>query len=663
MTYEAKLIAPFDGGGLETYYKPWLIGQEAFPIIEDAYAWRGTVRKREGFVLLGTLPTTPVQGLTTYFVPSSGDESLIAFSKTKAYRFNNTTGVFDNISTFQTSGAAVSWTGGNDNYFWSCNFANSLWTTNNIDPLRFWNGANPNGWNNQKPIVSGTTRLDLCLMVIPYKGRLVVLNTQEGGVAFRQRARWSQIGTPYVLATGADPAVVPPAPFVTQDDAWRDDIPGKGGYTDADTNERIVSCGIVRDTLIVFFQRSTWRLRYTGYQIQPFIWERLNTQYGSESTFSTIAFDEHLLTFSRYGFIAADTNSVQRIDQKIPDQSFEVEAGTTTASLIRIHGIRDFYRQTAIWAYPSENTSTYPDKVLNYNYLDKTFAKFNQKFRCFGYYKTFNDLSWASATTSWEESSFPWLSPWQQADFPQVVAGESNTDSGNVYIVYDIPFANQDQPSFTITNITAANPAVVTISTPYKTDQLYMLDGTKVLINGVVGTMAGTLNGNSFTITTTPVTTFTPTTFSIAVDTSALTYISGGTITGLVNHNFSIYTKRANPYISEGYRCKLGFIDLYCTGTNGGQITVNHFVDDNTDIPILSQKVDLSDLNSDSRYVRVYLGAVARIHQIQITLSIIPLNLSQLSDPQKGAAQFELQGLVWWTRRAGRIKTSNTLLT
>jgi hypothetical protein len=566
MTYDPFLIAPWDseGAGLVEYYKPWMIGNDAFPILEDAYCWRGSVRKREGFVLLAVLPTTPVQGLRTYYVPATGDEQLIGFSTTKSYLFNNTTGVFDNISFFQTSGAAISWTGGNDDYFWSANFANSLWATNNVDNLRFWNGSTTQGWNNQKPIVNGSTRLDKCLMVFPYKGRLVILSTQEGGSAFRQRARWSQIGTPYVLATGGDPAVVPPTPFTTDDNAWRDDIPGKGGFIDADTNERIISAGIVRDTLIVFFQRSTWRLRYTGNEILPFIWERLNTQYGSEATFSTIPFDEHLLTFSRYGFVAADTNSVKRIDEKIPDQSFNVEAGTTLASLQRIHGIRDFYRQTAYWAYPLENTSVYPDRILNYNYLDRTWARFKQSFRVFGYYRTFNDLTWASSTTAWENSDFPWSGPWNQADFPQVVAADANTSSGNVYIVYDIPFEDRD-------------------------------------------------NGT--------------------------------------NYNFSIYTKRFNPYIKEGRRCKLGYVDIYCTGTENGQVTVNHFIDDEDGFPILTRTVDTSTTN-EGRYVRVYLGAIARFHQLQITLSA-----AQLADAEQGTAQFEMQGLLLWTRPEGRLKT------
>ena len=113
MSFDPRLIAPFEGGGLEEYYKPWLIGDKAFEVLEDAYAWRGVVRKREGYSLLAVLPTTPIQGLKTYFLNTASNiaEQLIGFSTTKAYLLVSTPSIqFDDISFFQTTGAAISWT-------------------------------------------------------------------------------------------------------------------------------------------------------------------------------------------------------------------------------------------------------------------------------------------------------------------------------------------------------------------------------------------------------------------------------------------------------------------------------------------------------------------------------------------------------------------------
>ena len=178
----------------------------------------------------------------------------------------------------------------------------------------------------------------------------------------------------------------------------------------------------------------------------------------------------------------------------------------------------------------------------------------------------------------------------------------------------------------------------------------------------------------------------------------------------------------------------MGYVDLYCTTMPGGEITVNHYVDDQQ-TPIFSRTVEIFSrgvvlitnieatsatattittdtahnlaegqlvtfasivgtvgrvLNDetfvvasvtnttefvinqdttgydyvqegyiysgvlpqgDAHYTRIYLGAIAHMHQLQFTLSP-----AQLADPVKGAAQFEMQGLVIWTREAGKIR-------
>ena len=50
-------------------------------------------------------------------------------------------------------------------------------------------------------------------------------------------------------------------------------------------------------------------------------------------------------------------------------------------------------------------------------------------------------------------------------------------------------------------------------------------------------------------------------------------------------------------------------------------------------------------------YTRIYLGAIAHMHQLEFTL-----NVSQILDPIQGRAQFEIQALVLWTRQEGRIR-------
>lgn len=189
------------------------------------------------------------------------------------------------------------------------------------------------------------------------------VNINTAGKAINSSGQVQQLGNP-------------PGPFSNDINAWRSDIPGKGGFNDADTSERIVSATIIKDTMIVYFQRSTWRLRYTGSEILPFIWERLNTQLGSESPYSTVAFDEVGITFSRYGWIAADTNDVARIDLDIPDDSFKFEGVNIGLSgLNKVQGIRDYYRNFAYFSYIPLNQST-TTQIYAYNYIDKSWTIF-----------------------------------------------------------------------------------------------------------------------------------------------------------------------------------------------------------------------------------------------------------------------------------------------
>ncbi|HDY87394.1 MAG TPA: hypothetical protein ENH82_04665 [bacterium] len=425
MSYEPRLIAPyFKESGLNLYFKPWIIGDDAFVEADDVFTWRGSIRKRDGFKLLARVDpevaisdismtdpavvttsadhnlqdddqvwlegitdvdyidlnntlfniteitdTTfslqsllgadidkstaagdagadgnvflPIQHLATRIVPNTLDEQLIAFTSVRAFLFNTTTGVFNDIS-FDSMPDPLLWTGGANRYHWSSNYVNALWVTNNFDLIRFWNGDAADGWSNQQFETNATNFVFKALMIFPYKNRLVLLNTSEGTVAngtrFSQRVRWSKpFASPYTTNTGAGGATVEPPPgFTTNDNAWRDDIQGNGGFADASTKEQIVTAGIVNDNLIVGFQRSTWRLRWTGNQIQPFVWEEINSHYGSEATHGTLGFDKLVFMFSRFGYVGADTNNVRRIDQKIPDQSFGTETGVNNEELARV---------------------------------------------------------------------------------------------------------------------------------------------------------------------------------------------------------------------------------------------------------------------------------------------------------------------------------------
>lgn len=451
---------------------------------------------------------------------------------------------------------SVLWTGTKDDFFYTSNYATVMWTTNNVDFLRFYNGSSTNGWADQVPALNqaGTT-LQRTLLVLPYKGRLVLLspteNTGGNNQTFFQRARFSQNGTPFYENA--------PAGFSNDPNSWLDDLPGRGGYIDADTSERIVSAEIIQDVMIVSFQFSTWRLRYTGNEVLPFVWERINTQFGSEATFSDVPFDDHKLTISRRGLVAASFNDVLRADLLIPDYVTEVQPSMTGEILGHIQGVRDYEKRLVYWIYPEINHQT-PNKILCYNYQDKTWATFTQSFTVLGRYKITADNVWQTWTTPWEGDTSTWQDPFDNINLIITVAGDVQ---GNIWQIM--------------------NEAV------------------------------STDNGQ--------------------------------------NYNFTILTNVINPYFSNGTRCKLAFYDLYVTSTDVGEITLENFTDDNNTRPWLTKKVNTKNETDLVKYVRVFLGIIARNHQIKLTLSP-----EQLADPEIGATGFQLQGVIFHTRSEGRIK-------
>jgi hypothetical protein len=545
---EPKLIANY-ASGLNQVYKPWIMPEDAFPTLNNAYVWRGNILKRQGYASISdpSQPTPlapgPVMGLVTRLDAENGDPNLVAFNTTNAYSYDPVSKLFTDIS-----GSTV-WSGTTTDFFWSDNSFRALFVTNNFDPIRYYNQYDGT-WYDLIPIVNGTTTLDACLILVSHKQRLIAFNTVESGQRFAQRARWCQIANPYATGT-------PPSTFTLSPTAWRDETPGKGGFIDAPTSEDIISVGLNRDNILVFFESSTWRLRYTGNAFNPFDWEQVNSQLGCESTFSTVDFDEVVFATSRRGIVGANTNQLQRVDNQIPD--IAVNFDSQNNGLKRIHGARHYYRELALWIYgDGESVDHLPDKILCYNYKQPSWATWDASFTCFGNAATTSSLTWDTAEFTWDSptaAALTWESSSDTSGSPFLLAGDANG------VVYEILSGTQD-------------------------------------------------------ITT--------------------------------NFGFDVLTKRFMFYGEQGKKARLYYADLYVTGTTGGEITVDHYIDEGS-VPTRTVTVSTSS-TKDTLYTRVYLGAIGRTHQLRFYLSP-----SQLADPIKGAAIFELQAMVLWVSPAGRI--------
>lgn len=595
MTVKTFLIGTIDKG-LSKGTKPWANPEDSFETMDNAYQWRGRVVRRSGYTTLGRLANgTPVMGLRTYENFGIGLQTLVAFDTTDAYQWNGTT------FSVLPSVMPVTWSGTDYQFFYTINYANAFWVTNNKPGLHGWtvtlfagaagtgtaatvnvtapgntvavndlvyflnvtgppaannlvyaivtaiivpgtsftvqvqsvNGKPPDptfafvngipttgmvldsmktvanqdgiryygnltngtGWANYNPPLNGTVALAGALLIFAYRGYLVFLNTTEGnenGVSnFGNRARWTQIGTPYY----SEP--VPDFPNLQGVDfnAVRDDLFGRGGANDAPTNEVIVAAAFIRDILVVYFERSTWRLRFVNNAQNPFVWERVNIELGASCTFSSIPFDKGLMAIGNRGIVISDGNDTDRFDEDIPDAIFNIRQ--LEHGLQRVYGIRTFRTKLNYWTYPSSENplGTYPDKVLVFNYDTKNWSFFDDCFTCFGYYyQTGTGLTWGEITEDWSAlGHISWDSGISQSGYEHIVAGNQQ---GYVLQLEEPTEGNYcvNSPSLEVTDIvgsvlTSANNNLV--------------DGSWIKLTGVTGTTFSdgvSLNDRNFKI-------------------------------------------------------------------------------------------------------------------------------------------------------------------
>lgn len=546
------------------------------------------------FITFTYAPGLPVMGISSREVAATNAEETIFFDTTYAYTY---------VNNFLEFIPGTTWTGTDYNFFWTTNYwVNAIttkifWATNYSgrlgDPIRYTDG---NAWSNFAPqIDSAGNLLTQCLCMIPFRGRLVTFNTLEGpnlagSFPFTNRIRWAAIGTPFTAADLATNIVDFNA------NAWRDDIIGQGGFLDIPTAQDIVSVGFVRDNIVVYCERSTWQLKYTGRSIAPFQIERVNSEIGSESTFSSVQFDTSLVTVGDKGIVECDSFKSSLIDIKIPDLVFSFNNLNQGHS--RVCGIRDFVQRLAFWTYvDSENTTyalKYPNRRLVYNYENQSWAIFTDSLTFLGNFQPRTSRTWADIHKSWSSQNVTWSS--RPALIPLIVGG---TQHGFIEKL-DSQGTNDD--SLIIAGLTgdASSPPIPLIFTVYDHNlqtgnfiQPSLLEGTYAasiteLILQITVIDKDSFNARGWSNDTNSFSTF------IALGTGV--YRGGGKIS--VKDNFNIVSKKFN-FADLGENIQLGYIDLLCNNNKFGSFTAKLYVDYNNSQPANTFPQNISSIDGE----------------------------------------------------------------
>jgi hypothetical protein len=667
MAFDRFLIAPF-GEGWRTDLRPWLIPDEAFQQLNNAYVFRGRVRKRFGsklmgfgatssqdeqlfsrlrinidttdgsgdasgtvpgdifgigqlfsigasiytvdhtgtpaamlstdgttitasyntstgaYVFLGApinttvwfYPAEPVMGLTQYQGAPINNWPAYAFDTQFAYVF---AGGF-----WQRSGTGSNpiWHGTNDQYYWATNWeglnqsTQYMFVTNfnatigtpgaNDDPIWYFDGATWAKFDADYTVFNAAGNfIFTARIILPFKNRLVMLNTVEqladnsSNSAYQQRARYCHYGSPFsggpIDSSGSNPFA-----WLEKNQTNGANKADGGGFIDAATDEAIVSAEFIKDRLIVYFERSTWELAYTGNQVYPFTWQKINTELGSEATFSSVPFDKTILTIGNTGVHACNGANVERIDNKIPDYVFEIIDKAT--GVARVAGIRDYYTEMVYWTFPSteqNQNNIFSTKILTYNYKSNSWGVNDDSITAWGYFEQQETATWASTTTTWEDTLNAWDSGPTQAQFRQVIAGNQQ---GFIFIVSaDLTRnANALQITDMANSGSGVNLSVINHNLNVG-DYVYIQDAT-----GVSG-----VNLGIFRVTT-----------YVSVNVVRIgpvqitgTYEGGGTLARV--SNIGILSKQWNPYVNKGRDVYLARIDFGVTATSDGEVTVDYY--------------------------------------------------------------------------------------
>lgn len=587
-------------------------------------------------------PGLPVMGLVTYEKPETSTEDVIAFDTQFAYQFGN--------NGWERMGTAL-WTGSNSQFFWGANWNGLtssdiyLFVTNynagsdltDSDTIQYWDGSTWTSFNPGFSSSVATNTVVTARIIIPFKDRLVLLNVVENtGVGpgtnarYVNRCRFSWNGSP------------------VDSTAFYEDVPGKGGYIDAPTKEAIITAQFLKDRLIVYFEASTWELAYTGNQILPFVWQRINTELGAESTFSQVPFDKVVLGVGNVGIHACNGSNVERIDDKIPDEVFNIHNDNN--GIERVAGIRDYYTEMVYWTFPSQDRdSSYPfnNKVLTYNYKNGNWAFNDDSITAFGYWQTVAagtslGLSWSQATMTWNQANNSWTSGTLQAKFRNVIAGNQQ---GYVFIID--PELSVNSPSLQITNLVYSSflgTAIFSIDHNLKVGDYVKIENAQGVtsLNGLIRQVVSVLSG-SFVIDT-------------LGDTITGTYTGGGTIRRVTPIDFK--TKQYNFYSDQGRNAYISRLDCFVDRTDAGQCTVDFLVG-SSDQGMISQAaltgamvgtsvletspyaLDSFEQQQERLWHPVYFMAEGEAVQFRFHL-----NDSQIKTPAISESEFELHAMI-----------------
>ena len=549
-------------------------------------------------------PGLPVMGVMSFY-PTNNVRQLIVADTDYINRYNAITNRLDDISPAYTFGG-----GATD--FWSwVNYENSasaprLLFSNGVvgDVIQQYDGTTVSAY---APTFAGGTLN--ARQIFNVRDRLVLFQTIEAGALFPRRIRISGTGV--------------------NCDVFNDTASG-AGFIDIPDNTWFFGAAFNRDDILFFTESATWMMKYTGNDVTPFVLEKIDGSRGSGAAFSAISYLNRTTAASPRGLIISDGYQVERMDNNIPDFSFN---SIDTANFLHCFaGFLDEDRD-AYLIYPSKGIEKPPlltngesDRILVTNFEEDNFAIYRIPLSCMGNFQSALTYLWSDLTTANGFSNWDTLAQqfgnWNS--FPFTKENPISIGGGHKGEIWTLNVSQSEDNPQKIRAMSVIDTRTVRVTTDWNNYNI----GDYIVFESVGGMVE--INDKQAAIKAIPTA---YNVFDVEIDTTGFSaYTSGGSAAKTIQ--LIALSKKLNPWINSDKKLRCGWLYFYVSVaathlTDGAGDPEKAFIDidiitndytQNTDPP-RTYKVDCSNINNQTgskKWVKIWINQTAQFLQFRM---------------------------------------------
>lgn len=557
---------------------------DSFQNISNGFIYRQVLQSRQGIGYFAPrlAGETRVLGIFEHTLPNATKE-LLAFDTNFLYKYNTSTGVFDQIpfagSMAAYAGFAITQ---NDLYIsgtsypTASNGARFVFTGDGITPnaggssIFFYNGTDVRDFTSvvdntdyAAPTMGALTK---ATYVLWFNERLNFVVPTIGGTQFNQGVLYSGIRT-------------------TSGNGDKFNVAGSG-LLQLDTYENITGQSILGQVIVLNADRSNWVLEKTRDAFNPYFSRKIPSVLGTDANFSAVSWNDTVRSMGKTGVIGTDGRQSLRVDNKIPnftaDEIDQIDFNLTYGGFDRVNN-------QFLWSFlqsDEDSTTDTQDKVLVNNYEEQTWSVYDLRLTVFGQTDLGVNVPWDDidetagnpSWSQWDTTEEIWNKIGIGISVQKTLAGD------NLGFIYDI---NDDYDDYytDITAISQATEAVLTVSdTAIQAGDLVVVQSVEGMteINNYdpnldpddLDYISNNVNFIAYTVVAA-----TPTSITLNVDSFQFTpYTSGGTISKVIS--FSAETIPFNPYRNIGRRCYISHVEFLIDVPSGGFLKVDVYQDE-----------------------------------------------------------------------------------